>query len=257
MRTASLTLSAALALFGALGDGAALRAEPIAVRIVERESGAAQDPGNGQEDADRLELHFPDAEDSKDDGAKEAPERLAVDRQALKPRTGQREKSSLAARVEVSEPSVSAVVSAAVSAAAPMDDDWAWDREFKEAVRPFYDELDAAGIVDAVGGLRSYLALTISSALDDGAPAEPAPWEASGNRSEARQRSAAQVEKEKMLASIMIEEMIETVKPWLFSLVALYLLWRMVMLGLDYSRWKTTRARKRAPRSRRRSARHP
>ena len=112
-------------------------------------------------------------------------------------------------------------------------------------------------------GLNGRLSFNDSTSSDysqngsHSAPQESEPWQGSGNRygHNNRAQAAVQTEKEKLVAAVMFDELIEVVKPWLYSLAGLYIFGYMVKLGFDYFRWKTTRSRQRAARGRRRQRR--
>jgi hypothetical protein len=251
---ASLTqaVSVAIGLLGVLGNGGALRAEPISALTVEPQSEPAIAVAADQwpEYLERPDQRYSDAGRGENSAAPATPGRIVVDRQLTAPRSGQAKDASPRAAAQAIE------ASALLAASERMDEPWMWESELKEAVRPLYEELAVSGVVDAVGGLKSYLGLNSSSSFDVpsatgyGAAPESAPWDIDARD---RQRSAAEIEKDRILTSIMIEEFIGAVKPWLLSLAAIYLLWRMVMLGLDYFSWKKNRALKRSSRGRRRS----
>lgn len=141
-------------------------------------------------------------------------------------------------------------------------------REFKEAVRPLYEDLAGSTIVETLRDLKSDVGLNGSLSFADPASSdysknrgnsdttESAPWEKSGRHdSDNRRRSAAEIEKDKLATAIMLDDFIETVKPWLYGLTTLYVLGYMVKLGRNYFAWKTARSRKRALRGRRRHQR--
>jgi hypothetical protein len=67
-----------------------------------------------------------------------------------------------------------------------------------------------------------------------------------------RPRSSAQIADDEQNASMLMQQLIDEVKPWVFSLIALYVLGYAVKLALDYSQWKTARRRQRVATGRRR-----
>ena len=147
-----------------------------------------------------------------------------------------------------------------------------WERELKEALRPIYDELAASGIVDAVQGIKSYLGLLNALAAHDRANSESATgdrsmvgesaaglpgygaasliYDANGTALPAG-KTAAQAERERMIAVLILSEWITAAKPWFFALLAGYALWHAIRFAVNYSRWKSRRARKRAARAQR------
>lgn len=251
MRTtiAALTLSASLAISGVLGKSAEVRAELIAGTIVDatvdvtasptREPAELELPAQSPGDGEQTSEHTTTA-------ANPALELLFRDRPRPRPEPGADPLPADGPRRPHATQS------------AAMERDWTWDLDFRESVRPLYEELAAAGIVDAVGGLKSYLELSAPSPFDVpatqayGAPPEPASWGNLSGDPGHQQRTALQREKDELLNEIMIKELIETAKPWIFGLAALYLLWQLTRLWLDYSLWRSTRAQKRSTRAKRR-----
>lgn len=259
--TALLTLSAsaAIGLVGALGTAAPVGAEPIAMLNSEYTPSIAAATGNEPEDLDDPEPKVSDFEVRKNDAEyrKPAPLLLAWDRQAKPLRRKALEGSSL-------QPDAPGNDKSPLAAATPaIDEDWPWEQEFRDSVRPFYDHLVDSGMVDAVNGLKSYLSLVARASFDAlaktdyakssnyGAGRDAALWEMPDNRFDANipQRSAADIERDRVLASILVDELIETVKPWFYGLAALFLLWHAVQLMASYSRWKSTRPLKRGAKS--------
>lgn len=145
-----------------------------------------------------------------------------------------------------------------------------WEREIKEALRPIYDELAASGVVDAVQGIKSYLGLLNALVAHEGTSAESAsgdhealPESVAGTpaygtatrgslgEGESVGRTPAQSERERMIAVLILKEWIAAAKPWFFALLAAYVLWQTIRFAVNYSQWKTRRARKRAARGQR------
>lgn len=145
-----------------------------------------------------------------------------------------------------------------------------WEREVKEALRPIYDELAASGVVDAVQGIKSYLGLLNALVARDGASAESASGDQAvlpdsvagtpaygtatrGSLGEGTPagRTAAQSERERMIAVLILKEWIAAAKPWFFTLLAVYALWQTIRFAVNYSHWKARRTRKRAARGQR------
>lgn len=148
-----------------------------------------------------------------------------------------------------------------------------WEREIKEAIRPIYDDLAARGVIDAVQGLRSYLAMLGVLLSGDSAPpagdrtraggvaetrvgSTDAGWEPQTGRIDSLMpgKSEAQIEKEKLIATIIVKEWIAAVLPWIYALVALVIVWQIAKATLSMVGSRSTRAQRRAAKSRRRSA---
>lgn len=134
----------------------------------------------------------------------------------------------------------------------------------KEGVRPVHDHLVESGALDVWNDLKADLGLSKNTWGDkdatDANPALPGRVDASNSASwqdpAHRPRTAAQAEVDREMAALMMDKLIEEVKPWVFSLVGLYLLGYLIKAGYDYSQRKTLRRRERATAlARRRSAR--
>lgn len=138
-----------------------------------------------------------------------------------------------------------------------------WERDLKEAIRPIYDELAASGVVDTVHGIKSYLNLLNAAVAPDGGRSNggsgpptvtdplvaerSAPWAgaAAGYGTDA---PAVHGERERMVAALIFEEWISTLQPWFFALLACYLAWQAARLAINFSHWKSARAKKRGSR---------
>ncbi len=134
----------------------------------------------------------------------------------------------------------------------------------KESVRPMHDQLVESGALEVWNDLKADLGLSKNTWGDEGAtdvnPTLPGRVDASNSASWQdpvhRPKTAAQAEMDREMAALMMDKLIEEVKPWVFSLVGLYLLGYLIKAGYDYSQRKTIRRRERATAlARRRSAR--
>lgn len=241
LHTAPLTLTASLTLVlaGAFGHSASLRAAPLTIRMV--------DSAEISTAVDQWPLNADRQSPTATDHGQPAPGTLARDRQ---PATAP-------------APADGASTSSAASTATDLlKENGDWEHQLKDAIRPLYDELAEAGVVDAVSSLKSSLG-QIAGAASDAASAtgyEVARDAAAGaHDAHNTLRSETQIENEKRLTALMLEELLAAIKPWLLSALALYLLWYVTRLTLDYSRWKSRRAQKhgtkksRRPRHRARS----
>lgn len=143
-----------------------------------------------------------------------------------------------------------------------MQDNEAWQREFssviKEAVRPAYQDIADSGFVEAIRSIESDLGLNNKRPFgaESGTDAEnsgsaphreSAGWATAGNNAAttSRPRSAEEIERDQIMAKVMLKELVEEIKPWVFALIGLYALGYSVKLFLDYRRWKMARRRKR------------
>ena len=134
----------------------------------------------------------------------------------------------------------------------------------KEAVRPLHQDLVNSEAAQTLRALQSELSLGKEQAFNDaehaptsgskntGLPSEAAAWEGQANREPPR--TAAQVERDKVLASVMMDKLIDEVTPWAIGLVALYLLGYLVKFALAYGRHRSNRRRQRSLRRSRRNA---
>lgn len=123
----------------------------------------------------------------------------------------------------------------------------------KESVRPLRDQLLESGALEAWNDLKNDLGLSKNKWGNEGntdaAPTAPgrldtshsASWQDPTNRP----RTAAQAEVDREMAALMMEKLIDEVKPWVFSLVGLYLLGYLIKAGYDYSKRKSIRRRER------------
>jgi hypothetical protein len=124
----------------------------------------------------------------------------------------------------------------------------------KEVVRPLYQDLVTSNAAQALRGLQSELNLGKEHPFNgtettpptrqsgSGVPSEATTWEG-GQSNREPPRSAAQVERDKVLASAMLDKLIDEVTPWAIGLVALYALGYLLKLALAYGRHRSTRRR--------------
>ncbi|MBL8413047.1 MAG: hypothetical protein JNM42_01250 [Propionivibrio sp.] len=260
-----LSSSVAIGVISILSLGVPVRAEPVSGLIVEQSPGESLTPSKLTEAGASPTSDSGDVADEKNKatGAKPAQEPLARDRQSIQPSAGRNERLLNQSGSQIIESSGS------LAADARANEDGLLSREFKEAVRPLYEDLAGSAVVETLRGLKSDLGLNSSPSLNgttssdysqngsNSAPQDSEPWQGPGNRygHHNRAQPAAQTEKEKLVAAVMLDELIEAVKPWLYGLAGLYIFGYMVKLGLDYFSWKTTRSRKRAARGKRRHRR--
>ena len=260
-----LATSVTIGLICIIGLAATVRAEPISGPIIEQPPADSVNPSKGPEVVASPASAPSDVADEKNQAivVKPAPEQIVRDRQSTLSPAGGNEKRLNHTGNQIIESSGSSAVDASVNEGGLLS------REVKEAVRPLYEDLAGSAVVETLRDLKSDFGLAGSSSFKDPASSdypknggnsestEPAPWEKSGNRygPDNQTRTAAQIEKDKLATAIMLDELIEAVKPWLYGLAGLYIFGYMFKLGLDYFRWKTTRSRKRATRGRRRHRR--
>jgi hypothetical protein len=156
-----------------------------------------------------------------------------------------------------------AVTTRNAPAATPgIHDNQAWQREYSsgimDAVRPTYQDIADSGFVEAIRSIESDLGLSnkrpfgaISDAYAGNSESEPhresAGWATPGNNpaTTSRPRSTEEVERDQIMAKVMLKELVEEVKPWVFTLIGLYALGYSVQLLLEYRRWKIAQRRKR------------
>ena len=168
------------------------------------------------------------------------------------PRQPQREAAPAAARDETT---------VLLPLALTENDEADWEREVKEAIRPLYDELAAAGVVETLYGVRDTVervSAGINAAIDGTADAElrsvpeAAAWQRTADALDPmlRARTQEQIDNERLLSALLVEQWVSEIKPWFFGLIAFYLLWQIIRLGYRISRARSARARKhRSPRT--------
>lgn len=124
----------------------------------------------------------------------------------------------------------------------------------KDAIRPLYRDLSDSGVADAMRGLRSELGLKKDQELGQSETTQGSPnaghgnpdaasWETPGNKygNGEPQRTAAQVERDKILASVMLAKLIDDAKPWLIGLVAVYVLGYLIKLAIAFGKYQSAR----------------
>jgi len=142
------------------------------------------------------------------------------------------------------------------NAAAPKVEENTLGREVrgavKDAVRPLYEDLSTSDAAQALRELQAELNLDKNQAFgaqgstqtnrQDGAGTlDATKWDGEANREPPR--TEAQVERDKVLASVMMDKLIDEVTPWAVGLVALYALFYLVKLALAYGRHRSNRRR--------------
>lgn len=128
---------------------------------------------------------------------------------------------------------------------------------FKEVVRPLYQDLATSDAAQALRGLQSELGLEKEQTFNDkeirqtgsGVPSEATAWEGQSNREPPR--TAAQAERDKILASVLMDKLIDEITPWAIGLVALYILGYLGKLALAYGKHRSARRQQRNVRRRR------
>ncbi|MDO8249057.1 MAG: hypothetical protein Q7T78_04970 [Rhodoferax sp.] len=248
---------------GVLGMGGLAHAEPIfELTAAHPPLGSVHSaPWSAKVESPAMDSNDVEGRTNDATGAKSAQELLIRDRPGISSDTGRtdggrRERAPLPADTQVMAPSVS------FAAASSTSEDAEWRAELAstvlEAVRPAYEGLAGSGILEAVRSLESELGLDRGWSFNDslsgnysqnggiGAHPESVSWAGPGNRSDTfnRPRSAAQIADDQRNAAALMEKFIEEVKPWVITLVAVYVLGYMVKFSLDYSQWKAARRRK-------------
>jgi hypothetical protein len=126
----------------------------------------------------------------------------------------------------------------------------------KESVRPLHDQMVESGAVDAWKELKADLGLGKSEWNEEGAnagnpkTAGPLDGPNAGRWQEPQQRpkTAAQTQMDQELASHMLEKLIDEVKPWALSLLALYILGYLIKAGIGHSQRRSIRRQERETR---------
>ena len=240
----------------AAGNSPLTHAEPIALRGVEFANEAAlgglkPPPDESSRPVEFKEFKEFDASEALDTDEEKADEATATpseqspgDRRAgpARRRAGQPRSTQAA--------SMARHMSSSENLALTMDEETDWEREIREAMRSYYEQIAAYGLVDAVHGLKTHLSLVSAAPADEvtgsdyRAPPKVAPWELRDERFDAqgREKSPAQLENEKRIISLLIDDWIAALKSWFYGLAALYALWLVSRWGLSFSRWKSARA---------------
>lgn len=236
--------SAAIVAIWMIGIAAPAVAEPISGQVVEQAIGSSAAPVKGVEEGNNPATALSGADNDKysptDPRTGQAP--LPRDRQAP---------SSPSIRQEQPVVPTGSLANQAPGSPATdtaEDERWSLNRELKEAVRPLYEDLKAAGIVAAVQSLKADLGLS-SSSPSDPKMASDNPRSPGNSASQDRQRSAAQIERDKLIAAAMWDDFIEDVKPWLYGLAGLFVLGYMIKLAVGYVEWKAMRSIKQGSRA--------
>lgn len=126
----------------------------------------------------------------------------------------------------------------------------------KESVRPQHDQMVESGAVDAWKELKADLGLGKGDWREEdanaGNPKAAAPSDgpnaARWQEPEHRPKTAAQAQMDRELATHMLEKLIDEVKPWAISLLALYLLGYLIKAGIGHSQRRSIRRRERETR---------
>ena len=122
----------------------------------------------------------------------------------------------------------------------------------KDAVRPLYEDLSTSDAAQALRELQAELhpdknqafgaqGSTQTNRQEGAGTLDAAKWDGQANREPPR--TEAQVERDKVLASVMMDKLIDEVTPWAVGLLALYALFYLVKLALAYSRLRSYRRR--------------
>lgn len=140
----------------------------------------------------------------------------------------------------------------------------------KETLRPLHDDLSQNGILNAVRNMESELGLGNNHELKERADGDRSngdeprttSWGNAGDASSTvgPHRTEAQVKEEHQQASIMLEQLIDELTPWVAAAVVVYLLVYGIKLMRAYRRAKAARRRSRnsrRSRHKRRSSRQP
>ena len=249
----------------AAGNSPLAHAEPIALRGVEFANEAALGGLKPHPDESSRPVEFKEFRELKEFSASEALETLDADEENIDEATappseqspGDRPAGQVRRRAGQSRSAQAASMARDISSSAhlamTMDEETDWEREIREAMRSYYEQIAAYGLVDAVHGLKTHLSLVSAAPADEvtgsdyRTPPKVAPWELRDERFDARSRekSPAQLENEKRIIALLIDDWIAALKPWFFGLAALYVLWLGVRWGFSFSRWKSARAFKR------------
>ena len=134
----------------------------------------------------------------------------------------------------------------------------------KDAIRPLHRDLSESGAAEAYRGLRSELELkkeqifghseAVQGQANPGqGGSEANTWEGQGNKygNAEPPRTAAQAERDKILASVMMDKLIDDAKPWLLGLIGIYALFYLIKFVVAFGKYQATRRYRRVQRHRR------
>jgi hypothetical protein len=123
----------------------------------------------------------------------------------------------------------------------------------KESVRPAYEQLIESGMIETWHDVKASLGLDKGQWSEQDRTRDPAQapnqWNApdgdAGPHPVQPPRTAAQMQMDREMATMMREKLIDQVKPWLIGLAGLYVVVRLIKLVIRYVRWKAVRRSKR------------
>jgi hypothetical protein len=118
----------------------------------------------------------------------------------------------------------------------------------KDAMRPIHEGISQSGFMEAIRSFESDLGL--SKKRDAADPSSSPGYSTDRPDAGAPARSEQQVKRDQVAASVMLDEFIAEVKPWVFGALGVLAFGYVVKLWLQYIRRKAAR-----PGKRRRSAR--
>jgi hypothetical protein len=134
----------------------------------------------------------------------------------------------------------------------------------KDVIRPLHRELIESDAAAALRQLRAVIdpkkdqtfghSETVQGKTNTAqGGADGAAWEGQNNRygSNEPPRTAAEVERDKILASVMMKKLIDDVTPWLLGLAAAYALGYLIKFAIAYGKYQSTRRQRRGQRHRR------
>jgi hypothetical protein len=143
----------------------------------------------------------------------------------------------------------------------------------KEALRPLHDDLAETGLFNTIRNLESDLGLSSNRDAREGANHGQSADNANDNEPRARSwgnsgetraagtrpRTEAEAHEDKIRASVMLQQLIDEVTPWIVAAVGLYLVGYGIKLLLAHRRAKAARRRSRNNKHRRhrRRSRNP
>lgn len=134
----------------------------------------------------------------------------------------------------------------------------------KDVLRPLHRELAESDLGIALSGLRAGIDLKFDHIFGDAETVQDttdatqnrsasASWNGQNSQYDNSESAptSGQTERDKILASVMLQKLIDDVKPWLFGLAVAYALGYLVKIVIAYAKYRSTRRHRRGQRHQR------
>lgn len=246
------TVSVAIGVIFIIGIGGPVRAEPISNPIDEQTPGDSATSGTWPKTVGSPASNSSGVEGAKNTATvtKPAQEQPQGDPQSPSPPHKRPEQQLTRSGSQTNEAASSPEMTKGLY------EDWTLDREFKEAIRPLYEDLKATGVVEAMRTLKTDLGLNSGDQASSDYSRELAERLDNRSANQSRTQPTVQTEHDRLATAALWKDLVDEIKPWLFGLAGLYILGYLLKLWRDYLRWKTTRSRKRSSKSKRHHRHH-